>query len=104
MAEEVRTIAEATNKAIASTPWSKVAIAENMGMLPQGLNDKLMRNKNPKIDFVARVLKLVGYELAVVPCGARLPQGAIVIAPDAEESTEPPKKPMNPISRIDGGE
>lgn len=108
MADTVSTIAEAVNKAISKTAWSKSAIAEEMGLKPQGLNDKLMRNKNPKIDFITKLLGIVGFRLVVLPKGARLPQGSIVIDPSAEEAdaadpipSDQPKKPMKPINWIE---
>lgn len=95
MSNTVRTIAEATNKAISETAWSKSAIAEEMGLKPQGLNDKLMRNKNPKIDFVTKLLGIVGFRLVVLPKGARLPQGSIVIDPLAEDAGTEAVKPAD---------
>lgn len=108
MAETVSTIAEAVNKAISETAWSKSAIAEEMELKPQGLNDKLMRNKNPKIDFITKLLGIVGFRLVVLPKGARLPQGSIVIDPCAEDAgaegdkpSDPPKKPIKPINWVE---
>lgn len=105
MADTVSTIAEAVNKAISETAWSKSAIAEEMELKPQGLNDKLMRNKNPKIDFITKLLGIVGFRLVVLPKGARLPQGSIVIDPCAEDAcaeggkpADAPKNPMKPAS------
>lgn len=105
MADTVSTIAEAVNKAISETAWSKSAIAEEMELKPQGLNDKLMRNKNPKIDFITKLLGIVGFRLVVLPKGARLPQGSIVIDPCAEDAgteggkpADAPKSPMKPPS------
>lgn len=108
MADTVSTIAEAVNKAISETAWSKSAIAEEMELKPQGLNDKLMRNKNPKIDFITKLLGIVGFRLVVLPKGARLPQGSIVIDPSAEEAdasdpipSDQPKNPMKPTNWIE---
>lgn len=105
MADTVSTIAEAVNKAISETAWSKSAIAEEMELKPQGLNDKLMRNKNPKIDFITKLLGIVGFRLVVLPKGARLPQGSIVIDPCAEDACteggnpeDAPKSPMKPAN------
>lgn len=100
MADSVSTIAEAVNKAISETTWSKVAIADEMGLKSQGLNDKLMRNKNPKIDFVTKLLGIIGFRLVVVPKSSRLPQGAIVVDPhraDDSEAARPPAKAPEPV-------
>lgn len=77
-------IKEAVNAAIKQTAWSKTAIARELGLLPQGLNDKLIRRKNPDFEFVATVLSIVGYELAIVPKDSQLPDGSILVGPDKD--------------------
>jgi DNA-binding phage protein len=60
----------------------KKTIAAEMGMLPQNLNDKLMRTANPKWDFVLQLLDRLDYRMVLVPKDSYIPLESIEIKQD----------------------
>lgn len=87
-------IKDAIDKAVECSSWSKAGIARQLGLLPQGLNDKLTRRKYPKIELVLEVLDTIGYDLAIVPKSSKLPNGSIIVTHSQDDSA--PKKVGRP--------
>lgn len=87
-----------------SPNWTQNKVAKEIDVTSQNMSNRMNLKGAPKTDFVAKVLDALGYRLVVVPKGANLPQGSVVIAPDAEDVPEPRKKPTKPINWADGGE
>lgn len=69
-----------------------VAIANRLGMKnAQALVSRLRPTTSPKIDFVARLLDELDYELVIVKKRSTLPPGAIVVESDFEFKPMPSK-------------
>lgn len=62
---------------------SNAEVARRLGMpTGQALYSRLRPESTPKVDFVAALLAELGYTLAVVPSGSRLPRGSFAVEPD----------------------
>lgn len=69
---------------------SNVEVARRLGMSTgQALYSRLRPDSTPKVDFVAALLAELGYTLAVVPSGAKLPRGSFAVEPDFEYESMP---------------
>jgi hypothetical protein len=53
------------------------------------LDRRLLSESVPKVDFVAAVLNVLGYDLAIVPQGSTLPAGSIVVDSDFKYEKKP---------------
>lgn len=70
---------ELLNKLISESPTlTQNKLGAAMGFIPQTMS-KRMNAKRLGIDFVARALGLLGYDLVAVPKQTRLPKGSIVV-------------------------
>lgn len=104
----MRTIDLLKNLIEKSPNWTQNKVGNEIGVSSQNMSNRMNLKGAPKTDFVAKVLDALGYRLVVVPKGANLPQGSIVIDPSAEEAdaaepitSDPPKKPMKPINWVE---
>lgn len=85
-------VKHALNDVIDRSPWTKTFLAEQFEVSNQVFNDRINRNKNPKIDFVLEVLDKLGYDLIIVPKSSRKPDNAIVLT-QTEESNRKVGRP-----------
>lgn len=104
----MRTIDLLKNLIEKSPNWTQNKVGNEIGVSSQNMSNRMNLKGAPKTDFVAKVLDALGYRLVVVPKGANLPQGSIVIDPSAEDAdaadpitSDPPKKPMKPINWVE---
>lgn len=104
----MRTIDLLKNLIEKSPNWTQNKVGNEIGVSSQNMSNRMNLKGAPKTDFVAKVLDALGYRLVVVPKGANLPQGSIVIDPSAEEAdaadpipSDHPKKPMKPINWVE---
>lgn len=101
----MRTIDLLKNLIEKSPNWTQNKVGNEIGVSSQNMSNRMNLKGAPKTDFVAKVLDALGYRLVVVPKGANLPQGSIVIDPCAEDAcaegdkpADAPKNPMKPAN------
>ena len=77
---------EAFRKAYTSRGYSQRALAEEAGVKQPAISSMLYKG-NPSVNVICRYVRIFGYELALVPSGAKLPEGSYVLEADkgAEE-------------------
>ena len=66
-----------------SPNWSQNKIASKLGISNAAMSNRMRRN-DQKVDFVADVLEILGYDLVIVPKESTLPRGSYVITNDEE--------------------
>ena len=76
------------NDMVKESPWTQARLATSMGFnSAQALRKRLDPEVSPQVDFAAALLQRLGYDLAVVPAGAKLPEGSVLLPGDFEPGT-----------------
>lgn len=66
-----------------SRGYSIEGVAEEVGTTYGSLASTLRKN-NPTVNGISKYLRVLGYDIALVPVGARLPEGSYVVTREGE--------------------
>jgi len=69
-------IASIIRDAIDKSSYTKSGLARELGVTPASISDRLDPRKDLGVAKAKELTDLLGYDIVVVPKGARLPQGA----------------------------
>lgn len=64
---------------------TKADLARALGVTPQAVSNALFKPRNTRVNNLAEMLDVLGYQLVVTNKGAKLPVGAEVISPLPKE-------------------
>lgn len=77
----------AIKKALKSRGCTQNELASRLG-IKQGSVSNVLRQGNPHISTLANYLSAIGYEVAIVPTGTKLPVDAMIIESESQQSSE----------------
>lgn len=63
---------------IATRGFTQTGLAETVGVKLGSLGN-ILRKNNPTVNGISKYLRVLGYDIALVPVGSRLPEGSYVI-------------------------
>lgn len=74
-------VADALRALIDESPYNKTQVGEMSGLGPQGLANTLRTPEGRGITTtkLLKVMGVLGYRVVLVPAGAKLPQGSVVV-------------------------
>lgn len=80
------TALQAMKGILKASPLKEVELAELMGTTPQNLNNKLSTGcrKDITVRLASEILGYLGYQVAMVPKGKRLPEGSVLVSYDED--------------------
>lgn len=70
--------AQAFSAILSARGYTQTGLADDIGVSRQAVT-QLIRKNNPTVDSLDRYLARLGYRVALVPVGARLPDGSYVL-------------------------
>lgn len=63
--------------------YNQRALAAEVDVKPPSISSMLKKN-NPSVDALSKYLRVLGYDIALVPVGAKLPEGSYVITKEEQ--------------------
>ncbi|MBY4798341.1 helix-turn-helix domain-containing protein [Collinsella sp. AGMB00827] len=74
---------DAMKQIIKSRGYTILGLAEQVGVKYGSLSG-ILRKNNPTVSGISKYLRVLGYDIALIPNGAKLPEGSYVITKEEE--------------------
>lgn len=75
---------DSLRKIMATRGYTQQALADAVSVSQSSIASMLRKN-NPSVDALCKYLSVMGYDIALVPTGSKLPDGSYVLEPSRKE-------------------